>query len=213
MQATQFVAVLSLAVACSASCGQTTRTEVPIGNALTKALATGSITGEGARPFHIRVEVSEPENPQSPYQGAFEEWWISPDKWRREVTSKDGMRQTIVIAEGKKTEKDEGDYFPVWLSNFVTAVFDPVPDAKTWIASGLNVEQTIGSGFKTDACARTKSNIGSAGRDSTVYSNVCFDEQGRLKFVGSPGYGMEFHDYQGFGEKEIARKLIDNPES
>jgi hypothetical protein len=123
------------------------------------------------------------------------------------------MRQTIVVTGGKKTEKDEGDYFPVWLRNFVTGIFDPVPDAKSWEASGLKVEQTVGNGFRSDACARTKSNIGSTGRDSTVYFAVCFDEQGRLNLVVNPGYGMEFHDYQPFGQKEIARKLIDNPES
>jgi hypothetical protein len=176
-------------------------------------MARGSITGDGARPFHIRVEVSEPENPQSPYQGTLEEWWISPDQWRREVTSKDGMRQTIVVTGGKKTEKDEGDYFPVWLRNFVTAAFNPVPDAKAWMTSGLMIEQIVGNGYKSDACARTKSQIGSAGRDSTVYSAVCFDQQGRLSLVVAPGYGMEFHDYESFGEKDIAHRLIDNPES
>jgi hypothetical protein len=54
-----------------------------MGDALNKALAKGSLTGAGAKPFHIRVNVSEPENPDSPYQGTIEEWWFSPDQWRR----------------------------------------------------------------------------------------------------------------------------------
>jgi len=210
----QFLAVFGFALACSATYGQIQHTEVPLGDTLAEALANGSLTGDGARPFHIRVEVSEPENPQSPYQGTFEEWWISADQWRREVTSKDGMRQTIVVTGVKKTEKDEGDYFPVWLRNFVTATFDPVPNAKAWKTAGIMIEQTtMPNGAKSDACARTKGSVGSAGRESTVYFNVCFDDRGRLKFVGSPGYSMEFHDYRSFGKKEIARKLIDNPES
>ena len=214
MRKIEFLSALILVALCSPLCGQIKRTSVPIGDALARALAKGSITGEGARPFHIRVEVSEPENPQSPYQGSFEEWWVSPDQWRREVTDKDGMRQTIVVAGGKKTEKDEGDYFPVWLRNFVKAVFDPIPNAAQWAGSGLMIEQTIfPNGAKTDACARTESRIGSADRDSKVYFNVCFDEDGRLKFFGSPGYSMEFHDYRGFGKKQIARKLGSNPES
>jgi hypothetical protein len=213
MKNIRILTALILGMACSITSGQIRHTSVPIGDVLSKALAKGLITGENARPFHIRVEITEPENPQSPYQGAFEEWWVSPDQWRREATTKDGMRQTIVVTGGKKTEKDEGDYFPVWLRSFVKAVFDPVPEPALWTSSGMMIEQTFMAGAKTDACARTQAKIGSADRDSTVYFNVCFDDEGTLKFVGSPGYSMEFHDYRSFGKKKIARILSDDPES
>jgi hypothetical protein len=91
----QLLAALGLVLMCSILLGQTKHTEVPLGGALTKALAKGSLTGEGAGPFHIRVEISEPENPQSPYQGTLEEWWTSPDQWHREVTSKECDRQLL----------------------------------------------------------------------------------------------------------------------
>jgi hypothetical protein len=42
------------------------------------------------------------------------------------------MRQTIVVADGKKTERDEGDYFPLRLRGFVSATFDIIPDAAAW---------------------------------------------------------------------------------
>ena len=214
MRRIQLLPHLILAVACSNSFGQSTDTSVPIGDSVSKALAMGTITGEGAQAFHIRVEVSEPENPQSPYQGAFDEWWASPDQWRREVTTKDGMRQTIVVADSKKTEKDEADYFPVWMRNFVRAVFEPVPNATAWTGSGIMVEQfTTPMGNKSDACAVVQSKIGSAGRDSTVNSRLCFDDDGRLKFFLSPGYHMEFLDYRSFGPKQIARKLVSTPEA
>jgi hypothetical protein len=214
MKPIQFVAAILLAVACFNLPAQIKRTSIPIGDAVSKALAKGSITGEGARSFHIRVEVSEPENPQSPYRGSFEEWWVSPDQWRREVRDIEGLHQTIVTSGAKKTEKDEGDYFPVWLRNFVTAVFDPIPAASQWAGSDLMIEQTfLPNGAKSDACARKVGKLGSEGRDSKVYFNVCFDEEGRLKFIGSPSYSMEFHDYRGFGKKQIARELTDDPES
>ena len=73
MRRIQLLVALILAVASSNSFGQSTDTSVPIGDSVSKALAMGTITGEGAQAFHIRVEVSEPENPQSPYQGAFDE--------------------------------------------------------------------------------------------------------------------------------------------
>jgi len=192
---------------------QIQRTSVPMGDALTKALEKNALTGAGARPFHIRVEVSEPENPQSPYQGTIEEWWLSPDKWRREVTAKGGMRQTIVVADGKQTEHDEGDYFPHWLQEFVTAIIDPVPDAAQWTASGAMIEQKImPDGRRSDACARAQSKIGDGDNAVDAFSNVCFDGDGKLQFVGSPGYDMDFRGYRGFGKKQIARELTNDPE-
>lgn len=184
-----------------------------MGDAVEKSLAKGSLLGEGAHPFHIRVSVSEPGNAESPYWGTIEEWWTSPAQWRREVTAKGGMRQMIVVADGKKTERDEGDYFPLWLSNFVTAIVDPIPDATAWKATGSSIEQiTLPNGDRSDACVRAKSTIGTAARATDAFSNVCFDGDGRIKFYGRPRYSMEFHDYRGFGKKQIAHQFADDPE-
>jgi hypothetical protein len=193
--------------------GQVKRTSVPLGDAVGRALAKGSLLGEGARPFHIYVSVSEPENPASPYQGTIEEWWASPSQWRREVTAKGGMRQTIVVADGKKTERDEGNYFPLWLNSFITAIINPVPDAAAWAASGGAIEQiTMPNGDKSDACAHAKYKIGTGAAATDAFSTVCFDGEGRVKFYGSPRYSMEFSDYRRFGKKEVARKFGDDPE-
>lgn len=206
-------AALLLAVLGIPSYGQVRSASVPIGDAVDKALKKTLLTGEGARPFHIRIVVSEPENPQSPYQGTIEEWWMSADQWRRDVTAKGGMHQTIVVAHGKKTEKDEGDYFPIWLRRFVEAVFDPLPDAAAWRGAGITIDQiTMPNGAKSDACARAKSKIGTADRATDASSNVCFDSDGRFKFVGGPRFSMEFHDYRGFGKKQVARRYVNDPE-
>jgi hypothetical protein len=196
-----------------ASGQQIQHTSIPIGNAAAKALEVGSLTGKSAKPFHIRMVVSEPENPQSPYQGTIEEWWASPQDWRRVVTSKEGMRQTVVSIQDKKTESDQGDYFPLWLRSFVTGLFEPIPDAAAWTASGMTIDQiTMPNGAKSDACARARFKIGSGDQATDAFANLCFDGEGRLKFYGSPRYSMEFHDYGRFGKKQIARKLIANPE-
>jgi hypothetical protein len=193
--------------------GQIRQTSVPLGNAVSKALAKNSLTGDGARPFHLRVIVSEPENPQSPYQGTIEEWWSSPTEWRREVTAKSGMHQTIVVADGKKSEKDEGDYFPLWLRNFVTALVDPIPDSSAWTSSKATINQiTFPNGQRSDACARMQFKVGTGSRATDAFANLCFDGKDQLESVISPRYSMEFHDYHGFGKKQIARKLSDDPE-
>jgi len=193
--------------------GQIKRTTIPLGDAVHKSLDKISLTGSGAQPFHIVLSISEPENPQSPYQGTFEEWWVSSSQWRREVTIKNGMRQTIVVSSGQKTEQDAGDYFPLWLRRFVLAVTDPIPDAAVWTANGGVIEQiTMPDGRKSDACARGKFKIGIGDHATDAFSNVCFDGHGLLNFYGSPRYDMEFQDYRGFGKKQIAHKLIDHPE-
>jgi len=166
--------------------GQIQRTSVPIDNAAAKALEVGALTAKGLKPFHIRMVVSEPENPESPYQGTIEEWWSSPEQWRRVVTSKDGMHQIIVMAQGKKTESDQGDYFPLWLRNFVTALFDPIPDAAAWTASGMTIDQiTMPNGAKSDACARAEFKIGSVTRQRTLMPISASTAMGALSSMGA----------------------------
>ncbi|HEX4320299.1 MAG TPA: hypothetical protein VHZ52_05315 [Acidobacteriaceae bacterium] len=204
------VAVLLLGLSAQA---QMKRTSVPLGNAIDKALDKSSILAGDVRPFHIRITIDEPENAQSPYQGSIEEWWVSKDQWRREVTDKEGLRQTIVAANGSVTENDEGDYFPLWLRCFVTAVFDPIPDADTVRKSNAMIEQiTMPNGAKSAPNVRFQFKIGTGARATDAFENISFDGEGRLEFYGNPRYDMEFHDYRGFGKKQIARELVHNPE-
>jgi hypothetical protein len=213
MQKIWFPMFVLFAGACASAYGQLQQTSIPIGNAVDKALKKVSIAGEDARPFHIRVLISEPGNPQSSYRGIIEEWWVSENQWRREVTAEGGMKQTIVVVNGKRTEHDEGVYYPLWLRSFETAIFDPIPDAAAWEASGITIDQiTMPNGVKSDACARVKSKIGTGDRATDAFSNICFDGEGRLKFIGSPRFSMEFHDYRGFEKKQVARNLVQDPE-
>jgi hypothetical protein len=207
-----WIIALSLLISAGAS-AQIKRTTIPLGDAVDQALAKGSLTYGDVKPFHIRVSVTEPENPQSPYQGTIEEWWASSSQWRREVTDKEGLHQIIVVSAGNKTEKDEGDYFPLWLRNFETAIFNPIPNSAAWKMNGAVIEQiTMPNGAKSAPSVRAQSKIGTGDRATDAFSNVSFDSEGRLSFFGDPGYSMEFHEYKAFGKKQIPRKLVDNPE-
>jgi hypothetical protein len=215
MRSPQLLACLFLGWASwSSTAGKSQQISVPLGDALGKALAVSSLTGPDSRSFHLRAIVSEPENPQSPYRGTVEEWWSSSTTWRREVTDIEGMRQTIVVTDGKRSERDEGDYFPLWLRNFVTGLFDPVPDASTtWGASGLTIDQLVmPNGARSQACVRIQSKIGTGSRATDAFSDLCFDGQHRLEEVVSPRYSMGFGDYKKFRDQQIARKLSNSPE-
>lgn len=195
-----------------AAYGQTP-SRVALKDALGRATAIDSLTGPGSRPFHILVVISEAENPQSPYQGSIEEWWHSPTEWRREIKAKGGAHQIVVVTGGGKSERDEGDYFPLWLRNFVTALFDPVPNMSAWTASGAPIEQSqLPNAYNTNTCVRTKSKIGTGNRSTDAFSVICLDGEGRLSSVVSPRYSMSFNHYRKFGEKQIPLAMSDFPE-
>ena len=71
---------------------------------------------------------------------------------------------------------------------------------------------TLPDGRKSDACAKLKTKIGTGDSATDAFWNVCIAGDGKLSFVSSPRYAMEFHDYRGFGKKQVARRLVDDPE-
>jgi hypothetical protein len=208
------VIAASLLLTAVVSSGQrVTETSVPLGKALDHALEESALTGMNAEPFHVKVHLFESTNPPSPYRADIEEYWVSPKQWRRSIDTPD-FKQTLIASGDQISEQDTGDYYPLWLKNFITALFDPVPNADQWNKLDAKITQiTLPNGQRSDACARMKFKVGSDTVNNDAFANVCFDGAGLLKFVGSPGYSMEFHEYQHFGKKMIARRYQDDPES
>jgi hypothetical protein len=201
---------LLIAAVCSGQ--RVTETSVPLGKALDHALEQSELSGRNAEPFHVKVHLFESTNPPSPYRADIEEYWASPNQWRRFIDAPE-FKQTLIVSGDQISEQDTGDYYPLWLRNFITALFDPVPNADQWNKLDAKITQiTLPNGQRSDACARITFKIGSETVNNDAFSNVCFDGTGLLKFVGSPGYSMEFHDYKRFGRKMIARRYQDDPE-
>jgi TonB family protein len=189
-----------------------TETSVPLGKELDHALEQSALTGENAKPFHLKVHLFESTNPPSPYRAEIEEYWVSPQQWRRSIDTPE-FKQTLIMNGDQITEQNTGDYYPLWLKSFITGIFDPVPNADQWNKLDAKISQiTLPSGQHSDACARMKFKVGSDTVNNDAFANVCFDGAGLLKFVGSPSYSMEFHDYQRFGKKMVARRYQDDPE-
>ena len=137
---------------------------------------------------------------------------MSDTQWRRSIDSPD-FKQTIISDHDQTSEVDDGDYYPLWLKRVLTALFDPVPNRQHWNQLGGQITQiTLANGMRSDACAREKFKIGSDTVQNDAFANVCFlDSEGLLKFVGSPGYGMEFHDYKKFEKRIVPRTLREDP--
>ena len=53
------------------------------------AMQQSQITLPGGKPFHLKATIAEKDSPASDYQATVEEYWVSPRKWRRTITSRD----------------------------------------------------------------------------------------------------------------------------
>ena len=153
-------------------------TSVPLGKALDHALELSALTGANAKPFHLKVHLSESTNPPSPYRAEIEEYWISPQQWRRSIDTPE-FKQTLEVNGDQITEQNTGDYYPLWLKSFITGIFDPVPNADQWNKLDAKISQiTLPSGQRSDACARMKFKVGSDTVNNDAFANVCFDGAG-----------------------------------
>jgi len=181
-------------------------------DALKRAQTLSSLTGPHAQPFHLKLSVSEPANPNSPYRATIEEFWRSSTDWQRTIDSP-GFRQNLLVKGNSRNEQNSGDYYPMWLRSFVTAAIDPLEDVAFWNQiSARIVLTTTTNGKPITNCARGQFKIGTPALNNDAFAVICFSSDGTLESVVRPGYDMEFHDAQAFGKKRIAFRYVDDPE-
>ncbi|MES2393750.1 MAG: hypothetical protein V4555_19080 [Acidobacteriota bacterium] len=199
---------LLMAVVVSGSApGQMQHISVPAGKTLDKALKESTLGQAGARPFHVRLEISESKSGLPQYNAAVEETWNSPTEWRRTVTAQ-GLSQTTVVNASGTHFVTTGDYYPLWLRNFVTGLFTPVPDAEHWNKSGEPLEHIeMPNGGHSNPCQQEDFNLGVPPVEQVNFAHLCFDN-GLLEMVQGPSYTVEFRDYAKFDGLKVARKLL-----
>jgi hypothetical protein len=174
---------------------------ISIADAVEKALQRSQLTLPGSQPFHLTATISETTDPHSDYHATIEEYWVAPDKWRRTIESPNFSQTRIVNGEAV-FEKNTGDYFPVWLNQMITALFDPVPMLDALKKTGANMPKP--GGANSTSCGDLHSRL-----DRWV---ICFGGDGLLSSVFMKGYSAEFKDYAKFAGKRVARKIVDDPE-
>jgi hypothetical protein len=174
------------------------------------AIEQSQLTLPGSEPFHLTASIVETTNPASEYKGEIEEYWVSPAKWRRTITSP-GFSQTLVVNGDKTYEQDKGDYFPWWLNDLATAIFDPVPLSEQ--LKQVNAQMARPSGSGSTACSRIQGKIGTPPAENSVYLVLCFEgSHGLLDSIITPGYDASFKDYESFSGKRVARRVVIDPE-
>jgi hypothetical protein len=168
-----------------------------------RAIEKSQLTLPGSQPFHLKVEIVEATNLENDrYKATLEEYWLSPDKWRRTVKTMD-FSQTLVMNGGKVQAEMTGDYYPNWLRTLVTAIFDPGTKLEGVDFSKSSDNPVLGG---TEFCRRFTFRVGMPPVGNNVFSSFCFQGD-KLASIGLPGFHAEYKDYKRFGNKEVARRI------
>jgi hypothetical protein len=105
----------------TALCAQEEGKQVSMGEAVEHALQQSRLTLAGGTPFHLKAHIAATDGSRPEYSADVEEYWVSPEQWRRTVQSAN-FSQTLVASGAKLSEKLTGDYYPFWLHDLVTAL-------------------------------------------------------------------------------------------
>jgi hypothetical protein len=179
---------------------------VSISQAADNAVQQSKLTLAGGAPFHLKAHIANTGTPKPEYSADVEEYWISPEKWRRTVQSA-GFAQTLIANGGNISEKLTGDYYPFWLHDLVTAMFDPLPmvDQLKLMQGQLEIPE---DSAKSNSCLNMQVKVGAASAQNNVGLAFCFGGKGGLlQAVITPGYKAQFEDYRPFKKKTVARTI------
>ncbi|MGA8938070.1 MAG: hypothetical protein WB439_02790 [Acidobacteriaceae bacterium] len=184
----------------------------PAGKTLEKAFHRSTLGQPGAKPFHVRLEVSQAKGKPGDYAATIEETWAAPDRWIRTVHAHDVSQVTVMNGSGLHVVT-QGEYFPKWLRDFVTGLFAPVPDPNRWDLSKAPIEYIeLPNGTRSNPCQHAEFNLGEPPLEQVNFANDCFRaSDGLLEMAQSPNYTIEFNDYASFGKLKIARELSEEP--
>ena len=197
-----------------------------VAEAMEHAARISQLTYTGSTPFHLKATVAELDSPNSDYKAEIEEYWVAPNKWRRTIKAPD-FSQTMIVNGQQVSELNQGDYYPFWLWNFVTAIFDLAPAEIMQVNSPLpditalqeQIAKKLPQGLNSlrfdtgGSCSRITQSVGISPIHNSIVTNICFQNPpGLLTSIISPTFHADFADFKKFKDKQIARKISNNPE-
>jgi hypothetical protein len=179
---------------------------VSIAQAVDNAVQQSKLTLAGGAPFHLKAHITNAGTPKPEYTADVEEFWVSSEKWRRTVQAAN-FSQTLVVNGDKVSEKISGDYYPFWLHDMVTALFDPLPMADQ--LKGMQGQLEIPEdSAKSNSCLNMQVKVGIAPAQNNLGMAFCFGGRGGLlQAVVTPGYKAQFDSYLPFKKKMVARTI------
>jgi len=179
---------------------------VSVAEAADHAVQQSKLTLPGGTAFHLKAHITSSGAPKPEYSADVEEYWVSPEKWRRTVEAA-GFSQALIDNGGQVSETIKGDYYPFWLRNMVTALVDPLPMVDQLKSMRGQVEIPQDS-LKSSSCMNMQLKAGTPPAQNTISYAFCFGGKlGLLQAVLTPGYKAQFDDYLPFKKKMVARTV------
>ena len=197
-----------------------------VAEAMEHAAKISQLTYPGSTPFHLKATIAELDSPDSDYKAEIEEYWLAPGKWRRTIKTPE-FSQTMIVNGQEISEQNQGDYYPFWLRNFVTAIFDlapadirqmktPIPDLAAFQAERSKNLPPALRGLRLDtggSCFKVTQSVGIPPAQNSIFTIICFQNPPWLLMsVISPSFYADFTDFKPFKDKQVARKISNNPE-
>jgi hypothetical protein len=179
---------------------------VSVAEAADHAVQQSKLTLPGGTPFHLKAHIASSGTSRPEYSADVEEYWVSPEKWRRTVETA-GFSQTLIANGSQISETIKGDYYPFWLRNMVTALLDPLPmvDQLKTMRGQVEIPQ---DSVKSSSCMNMQLKAGAPPAQNTISYAFCFGGKiGLLQAVLTPGYKAQFDDYLPFKKKMVARTV------
>jgi len=182
----------------------------------------------GAARFHLKVtfhafpgvEMLGPkEKPQIiTGDGTYEESWVSPHQWRREVTLADYHAVEVESPQGRKMQASS-DYVPSRVLRLLWALFEPVPrqfyseefrkksgvklkEGSLWDGSQLKLDQVTAGGQPFVRVRESRSD-----RDFTYADTFFFSPQGKLILADRWGIVNTWEGETLFNGKSVPKHL------
>ena len=177
-----------------------------IADAVDNALKQSQLGLPNSAPFHLKASITNTAHPSPGYKAEIEEYWLAPQSWRRTIESP-AFSQTLVVDGEKISETDRGDYYPFWLDDLITAIFDPLP-MQQQLRSFKGAVTLSGEAEEDYSCLNFSVPAGIPPVRGALPYAFCFTgKSGRLKDVVTPGYKAHFEDYKPFKNKMVARRI------
>lgn len=179
---------------------------VPVGAALKDAVTKSRLTAPGSTAFHLKATVSPANSYNAQFSAEIEEYWVSPEKWRRTIRSKD-FDQTVIVNGRLRFEQNSSGYYPKWLNDIVSALFDVVPSQIVQEIGRVDREVPVPGG-------PGKYHVGYSptATDGKVTMSwggaIDFDNRtGLLEWISGTGFAAGFKEYKLFEGKMVARLI------
>jgi hypothetical protein len=165
---------------------------------LKKAASIENLRTPDGKPFHLQMKIHAKRIVAKPIDGTYDEIWISPDKWHREIAMP-GFSQVEVGDRNSKWVSRNLDFRPRVASLTTAAV-------EGFMAPDLSAGEKISSRHEKKkngtilTCLEMKS-------EHSPPRELCFDPSGPLVSLDRGNQQIEYDGFSKFGDKVVPHSI------